>query len=104
MIEIYSRVLGFANWGHREKPSSVPKKKEKLEVLTVKSTSLRMINSAFLALDWSKMLSVRCQAVRMIGAGGLACPGGLDNGCQVNVYMSPSGGKQVAWIHEYFRG
>lgn len=35
--------------------------------------------------------------------GGLVSPGDLDNGCQVDGYVSPPGVNQVAWIRESFR-
>ena len=55
----------------RKKIRSVPKKKEKLKVLIVKSMFLRIISPAFLALPSISPgpLSLRCEAVRVIDAG-----------------------------------
>lgn len=51
MIKNYSKVLEFTRWEYSEtKPRRVPKKKEKLRVLIVKSIFLRIIIPAFLAL------------------------------------------------------
>lgn len=45
-----------------------------------------------------------CHVVRKMVPGDLLTSSSLDNGCQANVYVSPSGCNQVAWIHESFGG
>lgn len=87
--DFFSRVLEFANFEHRRKARSVPKKKEKIK--RSYSALLRITSPAFLALVLVQNGYQSAASGLEDGAGRLVTVSGLDDTCQ------------VAWIRELFR-
>lgn len=83
----------------RQISRNAPKKKVKLKILIVNSTLSRIIVSAFLALDWSEMAISQTSGSQDDGYQEVwARPGDLNNGCQIDGHVSPSGDNwKVTW-------
>lgn len=81
------------------KNQEVFQRRKKVKSSTAKNTFLKKISPAFLALGFVQ--DDYQSDVRQSGWRVSSPPGDLDNGCQVDVYVRPSGSKQVAWLRAY---